>query len=94
MWGQHMCQCPTPEINARRVRGIEHTMQFLTMSELWRKPMQVELNEQELVKLVGLVTADMVNELKKNPNLERASTEELARKLRDAYTEEEKRAGK
>jgi hypothetical protein len=56
--------------------------------------MQVELNEQELVKLVGLVTADMVNELKKNPNLETASTAELAKKLRDAYTKEEKRTEK
>lgn len=85
---------PYSAINARRLRCIEHTMPFTTLSELWRKPMQVELNEQELVKLVGLVTADMVNELKKNPNLERASTDELAKKLRDAYSEEEKRAGK
>jgi hypothetical protein len=50
----------------------------------------VELNEEELVRLIQLVTADMVAEVGKQPPLVdyKASLSDLAKKLHKAREEE------
>ncbi len=51
-----------------------------------RTTMQIELNEQEITKLIQLVTVDMVAELRKQPPEVdfKASLADLAQKLHEA----------